>query len=120
MGRYYSGDINGKFMFSIQPSDAGNRFGAKEMHSNYIDYSVDRNQYENIVKELDIILKTGSVDKVKKMFEKNNLYNEKTMKKFNVTNGDLRQYADYKLGTQMIEWFDENEDEDELNYFAEL
>ena len=47
MGRYYSGDINGKFMFSIQPSDAGNRFGATEMHPNYIDYSVNRNEYKN-------------------------------------------------------------------------
>ena len=120
MGRYYSGDINGKFMFSIQPSDAGERFGATEMYPNYIDYSVNRNQYENIVKELDIILKSSSVDKVNKMFKEHDSYNDKTMKKFNVTDGDLRQYADYKLGRQMIEWFDENEDEDDLNYLAEL
>ena len=35
MGRYYSGDIEGKFMFAIQSSDAPERFGAVE-NQNYI------------------------------------------------------------------------------------
>ena len=37
MGRYYSGDINGKFMFAVQPSDAGERFGATEQESYFIE-----------------------------------------------------------------------------------
>ena len=30
MGRYYNGDVEGKFMFAIQGSDAHERFGAVE------------------------------------------------------------------------------------------
>ena len=53
MGRYYSGDINGKFMFAVQSSDAGERFGATEQESYFIEYSVNREQYDKIEKELE-------------------------------------------------------------------
>ena len=29
MGRYYEGDINGKFMFGVQASNAADRFGVE-------------------------------------------------------------------------------------------
>ena len=38
MGRYYNGDIEGKFMFGVQCSTSGERFGAQEVASNWIDY----------------------------------------------------------------------------------
>mgnify|MGYP003115139610 FL=1 len=113
MGRYYSGDINGKFMFAVQPSDAGERFGATEQESYFIEYSVNREQY-------DKILKTGSVDKVNKMFDDHNSYNDETMKEYNVSDKDLKQYADYRLGLKMKEWFDKHTDLDTLYYSAEL
>ena len=37
MGRYYSGDINGKFWFALQSSNAASRFGGYENEPNYID-----------------------------------------------------------------------------------
>ena len=40
MGRYYTGDIEGKFWFGIQSSTAGERFGAYETHNN-IDYQAE-------------------------------------------------------------------------------
>lgn len=36
MGRYYNGDIDGKFMFAVQPSNAGERFFARETEPEYI------------------------------------------------------------------------------------
>ena len=36
MGRYYDGDINGKFMFAVQSSSAADRFGS-EGHNNYLE-----------------------------------------------------------------------------------
>ena len=33
MGRYYNGDVNGKFMFAVQSSNAHERFGAEEMET---------------------------------------------------------------------------------------
>ena len=45
MGRYYSGDIEGKFWFGVQSSDDGNFFGAQDQESNYIDYHVDKQEF---------------------------------------------------------------------------
>ena len=38
MGRYYSGDIEGKFWFAVQSSDDADFFVATGEHSNYFDY----------------------------------------------------------------------------------
>ena len=52
MGRYYRGDIDGKFMVAIQSSNAALRFGAKEMNPNYVEYIIERSSYKEIVEEL--------------------------------------------------------------------
>ena len=53
MGIYYNGDIDGKFMFAVQGSDAGERFCAIEQESGYIDYVVYKeDSYKAIVEEL--------------------------------------------------------------------
>ena len=120
MGRYYDGDIEGKFMFAVQPSNAGERFGAQDV-TNYITYYVDRDQYEGIVEELNDIEKTGAVKRVLDMLDKCDVgYNNKTMKENGVSNGDLSEYADWILGTKMKDWFDDNPDEDGLFFNAEL
>ena len=41
MGRYYNGDIEGKFWFGVQSSDDALHFGATEQEPAYIDYYVD-------------------------------------------------------------------------------
>lgn len=41
MGRYYNGDIEGKFWFGVQSSDDGEFFGARELEPNYITYLVE-------------------------------------------------------------------------------
>ena len=46
MGRYYEGDIDGKFWFGVQSSDDGEFFGATEQESNCIEYYVDREEFE--------------------------------------------------------------------------
>jgi len=46
MGRYYEGDIDGKFWFAIQDSCDGEFFGAEQQESNWIDYCVDRESFE--------------------------------------------------------------------------
>jgi len=50
MGRYYQGDIEGKFWFGVQTSDDGEFFGAQESHTDIIDYEIDCEDIE-IVKE---------------------------------------------------------------------
>lgn len=41
MGRYYNGDIEGKFWFGVQSSDDATHFGAIEQEPAYIDYYID-------------------------------------------------------------------------------
>lgn len=54
MGRYYSGDINGKFWFGVQSSDAADRFGvtgkADFLHYYFTDH--DLPQVENEIKAI--------------------------------------------------------------------
>ncbi len=52
------------------------------------------------------------------MFDKVNSYNDEIMKEHNVKREDLEDYADYRLGNQMKEFFDES-GEDELYFTAE-
>lgn len=121
MGRYYDGDIEGKFMFAVQPSDAGVQFGAQESERCYIDYYVDKQEsYDLIVQQLQALEKGGGVERVKIMFNENELYNDKTMKAYNVSREDLAKYADWRLGNQMKEFFDNNPDREELYFTAEL
>jgi len=41
MGRYYDGDIEGKFWFGVQSSDDAEFFGAKARDPMYVEYSVE-------------------------------------------------------------------------------
>tara|TARA_Y100001970_G_scaffold285576_1_gene405711 strand:+ start:667 stop:1026 length:360 start_codon:yes stop_codon:yes gene_type:complete len=119
MGRYYNGDVEGKFMFAVQPSNAHERFGAVEYEPNYITYTIDRDKYDDIVKELNSIDR-GSIDRVNKMFKENNGYNDEIMKQYNVSKKDLSEYADYMLGEQVKNFFDDNPDSYECNFEAEV
>ena len=128
MGRYYYGDIQGKFMFAVQPSDAGERFGAYECPNepSYIDYAVCReSSYDDIKKELESILKSGAVQRVKHMWQElekkgSMVYSDKDREKYGVSSEDMREYADWCMGTEMIDFFDENPDKDQLYFEAEL
>jgi hypothetical protein len=126
MGRYYNGDIDGKFWFAVQPSNAGERFGAKEINSYYIEYEIDReDSYKDIVKELESIESNGAIKKVDDMFKmlqllKGNGYDDDTLKEYGVKEKDIEEYADYELGKQIKNWFDDNPDRDVLSFQAEI
>ncbi len=119
MGRYYNGDVEGKFMFAVQGSDAHERFGAIGGESNYINYVVYRDSYADICSELEGINKQ-SIEKVDKMFNEKSGYNDKIKKEFGVSEKDLSEYADYEIGMQLKEFFDDNPDVDECRFDAEI
>jgi len=121
MGRYYNGDIDGKFMFAVQSSDAHERFGAIAEETDYIPYVVYRDSYAETCAELDSIKHKGHIDKVEKMFAcEPEGYNNEIQKKYNVTDEDLSEYADYQIGIQLKEFFDDNPDLDECRFEASL
>ena len=119
MGRYYNGDVNGKFMFAVQSSNAHERFGAEEMETGYINYEICRDKYDDIVKELDSI-DSDSIERVNKMFDENKSYNDETQQKYNVSEKDLSEYADYRLGKEIKEYFDDNLEEYNCYFEAEI
>ena len=118
MGRYYYGDIQGKFMFAVQSSNAGERFGAQEEEA-MVPYFVNRKFYDHIVEELEAIEQSGCVDRVNKMFASEMGYDDDTLKEYGVSKDDLKEFADYRLGMNMKEWFDANPDDEWLRYEAE-
>ena len=110
MGRYYSGDIEGKFMFAVQSSDAPTRFCAEECEPNYLDYYVPPDSVDEVRKEVQSI-ETKHADQIKrieKMFDDNFGYNDSTMSKYGVTDEGLSEYADLRLGRQILEYLEEN------------
>jgi len=52
MGRYYSGDIEGKFVFGVQDSTAADRFGVEGCEPNYLEYYFNEDNLEDLESEL--------------------------------------------------------------------
>lgn len=110
MGRYYSGDINGKFWFAVQSSNAADRFGVEGNDPNFINYYFDKERdLETVQLELKDIETTITLDNIKKLddfFKTTNGYNDKILKKHNlleVWNQHKFDYADYILGKKIEE-----------------
>jgi len=107
MGRYYSGDIEGKFWFAVQSSDAADRFGVTGTN-NYIEYYFDEGNLEDVQKELKNIMTTigeENFNKIKEFFEKVNSYNDKIMEEqgleVSLWEKHKSDYADYLLGKKI-------------------
>jgi hypothetical protein len=114
MGRYYEGDISGKFWFAVQSSNAPARFGGEEYEPSYINYYFDEKQLKEVEEELDRIHKNmmGNIEKLDDFFAQTNGYNTQMIidwykKEYNetITEGKvgemLVEYADYELGMKI-------------------
>lgn len=110
MGRYYSGDINGKFWFALQSSDAASRFGGYASEPQYIYYNFYEEHLEDVQAELKRIEdKLG--DKmaiIDKFFQDNEFYNDKMLEDAGISRAELSDYADYGLGKQIEQCIIEN------------
>lgn len=127
MGRYYSGDIEGKFWFGVQSSEDPEFFGAVGSQPNYIDYYIDDSKrVEEGIK--DCLYALGEDKQIlDDFFNANNGYNEEmiidhykelgktiTTKKINEL---LVWYARLGLGEQIYQCVKEN---GQCNLQAEL
>ena len=127
MGRYYNGDIEGKFWFALQSSDAPSRFGRDYYEPNYVDYYFDKESLKDIRKEIQSIKDT--LGKYKKAFDEffkeNNGYNDETLEKFfkkkKMDTSNLKKmledYADLGLGRKIEKCVKDN---NECSFTAEL
>lgn len=110
MGRYYSGDIEGKFWFAIQSSTAADRFGVTGREPNYLNYFFGEEDLPEVQKELkDIETKMGKYLKmINDFFEKRITYTHEELHNYlnvskKTSDNYLREYADYLLGKKIEE-----------------
>ena len=116
MGRYYNGDIEGKFWFAVQNSDDASFFGGQESEPNYINYDFDKSDMPSIKVGLEKCdRKLGDYkEKLDKFFEDNNGYNEEMIvKKFKITEEKVKEllqwYARRILGEKIKKCVEKND-----------
>lgn len=114
MGRYYEGDINGKFWFGVQPSDAADRFGVYGQEPSYIEYFYDEKDLNNVITELKNIEESigiNNIEKLDKFFNDNMFYSDKKLQEngiLDIWNKHKKDYVDYLLGIEIRDCIIEN------------
>lgn len=110
MGRSYFGDINGKFWFAVQGSDAADRFGVTGIQPTELYYYFDEGNLEDIESELKIIEDELGTYRTKmiEFFKSNQWYTDEDLVKYLDLPQDkvkylLSEYADYGLGMKIKE-----------------
>lgn len=108
MGRYYSGDIEGKFWFAVQDSDDADFFGVRGEQPNTLEYYFDKSNLPDVKKGIAECLKELGDYKAKfdKFFAKNNSYNDEMLvKEFGLKEAEIKGllewYARLELGEQI-------------------
>lgn len=110
MGRYYNGDIEGKFWFGVQPSEDIFFFGGTEVPASFraVHYKDgDMAKVEDgLIECYKVIGKYGVL--LDEFFKKNGAYNEEMLEKHlkvskKKANELLKWYARRELGQQILE-----------------
>tara|TARA_Y100000768_G_scaffold362913_1_gene322086 strand:- start:353 stop:733 length:381 start_codon:yes stop_codon:yes gene_type:complete len=110
MGRYYSGDIEGKFLFGVQESNDADFFGTKGQPEDII-YDFGENQIDEIKAGIKTCYeKLGQAKEgLDSYFDDNDMFNDEEIAKYflnkynekiNVPKS-LKWYARLKLGEQI-------------------
>lgn len=110
MGRYYNGDIDGKFWFAVQPSNSADRFGVTGHVPDYIEYVFCQDDKPNVEAELKRIENAlGEQLKLMEDFFSNHMsYNDDKLIDNGINPSMIGEYADYKLGQQILNCLNEN------------
>jgi hypothetical protein len=122
MGRYYNGDIEGKFWFAIQGSDAPERFGAFERDREYIDYTIDRESLPEIIEEIKSIESNPKVQLLMKLCDEADTISitDAWQEEHGISRGDLADYADLILGRKIRDFFELDPQNDHCEIQADL
>jgi hypothetical protein len=122
MGRYYHGDIEGKFWFAVQSSCDGEYFGMEQQEPSHIPYySDDLDLAEEGVEECKAKLR-GYLTIIRKFFNNRSSYIDKSLAEAlevseNKTAHLLKWYARLTLGEKIVKCIKE---EGSCWYEAEL
>jgi hypothetical protein len=110
MGRYYNGDIEGKFWFGLQSSVAADRFGVEHNEPNYVEYCFFEDDLEGVQEEIENILEDlgEKIEIIDKFFEGNSGWNNEMLSDVGINERELGEYADLLLGIQIRDCIKEN------------
>lgn len=110
MGRYYSGDIEGKFWFALQGSDSADRFGVQGYQPEVLNYYFEESDLEGVEEEIKNIEESlgDKLQLIEKFFEDNTGYNEKMLAEVGITTHELSEYADLGMGKKIRDCIIEN------------
>lgn len=111
MGRYYTGDIEGKFWFGVQSSDDANFFGGESYIPQYLNFNFNDFDMPNIDKGIKKCRQhlSGYKRKLDKFFKEHNGYNDEMIinegicKTTDEVKEVLEWYARLSLGLQIRE-----------------
>jgi hypothetical protein len=117
MGRYYDGDIYGKFWFGLQSSAAADRFGC-EGTATHLEYYFDEEELPKIESEIKSIEDAIDEKKIESyLYGDEGRYTKETLEQNGITETQLGEYADLLLGRKIRDYVKEN---GECQFSAEL
>jgi hypothetical protein len=103
MGRYYSGDIEGKFWFAVQSSNCADRFGSIGNEDFYIKYYFDTQHLSGVKKEIQNLEQFlgDKKEKLDRFFAERNGYTDSELKEIGISKQELSEYADLLMGYEI-------------------
>lgn len=103
MGRYYSGDIEGKFWFAVQSSGAADRFGVSGYQPDILNYNFEEEDLEAVEEEIKNIEESlgGQLQVIEKFFAERDSYNDTMLEEAGISKEALSEYADLNLGKKI-------------------
>ena len=107
MGRYITGDIEGRFWFGVQSSDAADRFGSTGYQPEVLEYYFEASEHlATVTAELDRIRESLGIflPKLDQFFETHASYSDAELRQFidsDTISQMLSEYADYQLGMKI-------------------
>jgi len=119
MGRYYTGDIDGKFAFGVQSSNAADRFGVTGQPPNYLEYYFEENNLEELQKGLKNIEDAFGAHKpaLKIYFDLYKTEDDAPLSFYTylkegglpeLSHDQCSEYADYAMGRKILKCIIEN------------
>ena len=111
MGRYYEGDIDGKFWFGVQSSSDADYFGVEGSTPGFLDYNFEKDDLDKVAVSISECKRyLGKYeDKLDKFFDEVDSYNNEMLTKVLgvVSEKDVRRilewYARLQLGQKIYD-----------------
>lgn len=118
MGRYYSGDIEGKFWFAVQSSYCADRFGVECDQPSYVDYYFEEEDLPAVEAEIKSIEDSIDEKKIESyLYGDKGKYTTETLEQNGITQSQYSDYADLLLGRKIRDCIKE---EGQCSFTAEL